>query len=31
MITPDFALREVTGDPRYTGGELVANGRPEPA
>ena len=28
---PTFALREVTDDPRYTGGELVANGRPEPA
>lgn len=28
---PAFALREVTDDPRYTGGELVVNGRPEPA
>lgn len=28
---PAFALREVTGDPRYAGGELVARGRPEPA
>lgn len=28
---PTFALREVTDDPRYTGGQLVANGRPEPA
>ncbi|GAA0869484.1 hypothetical protein GCM10009116_13200 [Brevundimonas basaltis] len=28
---PAFALREVTADPRYAGGELVVNGRPEPA
>ena len=26
--TPDFALREVTDDPRYTGGTLAVNGRP---
>lgn len=26
---PAFALREVTDDPRYTGGELVVHGRPE--
>jgi CYTH domain-containing protein len=26
---PDFALREVTEDARYTGGWLVANGRPK--
>ena len=28
---PAFAVREVTEDPRYTGGELVVRGRPEPA
>jgi len=28
---PAFAVREVTDDPRYTGGELVVHGRPEPA
>ena len=28
---PVFAVREVTADPRYTGGELVVRGRPEPA
>ena len=28
---PAFAVREVTDDPRYTGGELVTRGRPEPA
>ena len=27
---PAFAVREVTDDPRYTGGELVVHGRPEP-
>lgn len=27
---PAFAVCEVTNDPRYTGGELVARGRPEP-
>lgn len=27
--TPDFAVREVTDDPRYTGGHLVRDGRPE--
>ncbi len=26
--TPDFAVREVTDDPRYTGGSLVLNGLP---
>ncbi len=26
---PDFAMREVTDDPRFTGGYLVKNGRPE--
>jgi CYTH domain-containing protein len=25
---PDFAVREVTDDPRFTGGELVRNGLP---
>jgi hypothetical protein len=29
--TPDFALREVTDDPRYGGGHLVRHGRPDPA
>lgn len=28
---PDFAGREVTDDPRYAGGWLVANGLPDPA
>ena len=28
---PAFAVCEVTDDLRYTGGELVVNGRPEPA
>jgi CYTH domain-containing protein len=28
---PDFALREVTDDPRYSGGWLVANGLPQEA
>lgn len=27
---PDFAIREVTDDPRYCGGWLAANGLPEP-
>lgn len=27
---PDFALREVTDDLRYSGGELVAKGLPDP-
>lgn len=27
--SPDFALREVTEDPRYTGGRLVTEGVPE--
>ena len=27
---PDFALREVTDDPRYGGGHLVRHGLPEP-
>jgi CYTH domain-containing protein len=27
---PDFALREVTDDPRYGGGVLVAKGLPDP-
>jgi CYTH domain-containing protein len=26
--TPDFAIREVTDDPRYTGGQLVLRGLP---
>jgi CYTH domain-containing protein len=26
--TPDFATREVTDDPRFTGASLAANGRP---
>jgi CYTH domain-containing protein len=26
---PDFALREVTDDPRYSGSELAANGLPQ--
>ena len=26
---PDFAIREVTDDPRFSGGHLVANGLPE--
>ena len=26
---PGFAVREVTGDPRYTGGELVRSGAPD--
>ena len=28
FATPDFATREVTGEPRYTGGSLVQNGLP---
>jgi hypothetical protein len=28
---PDFALREVTDDPRYGGAQLARHGRPEPA
>lgn len=27
--TPDFAEREVTTDPRYTGGHLAKHGRPK--
>jgi CYTH domain-containing protein len=26
---PDFAVREVTDDPRFTGGYLVKNGLPK--
>ena len=26
---PDFAMREVTDDPRFTGGSLARNGRPK--
>jgi len=29
FVVPDFALREVTDDPRYSGGQLVAHGLPE--
>lgn len=28
---PDFAIREVTRDPRFSGGHLAANGRPREA
>src|SRR5215471_13862351 len=28
FVVPDFALREVTDDPRYSGGQLAAHGLP---
>ena len=31
FATPDFALREVTDDPRFTGGHLVKHGLPKDA